>query len=223
MVERVVDGKDRGLGSDRFLHVATVGVRDRKSAIGGMDRKDAVAVDELNIAPPLVDDPSIHVGMKEAWKVVGHDGARLLCEGLGQGMAVAATRFDIGQITGVARCDLARIVLHPVDNKLVKSVRCPGVTDSDSFENQERPLQLDSQFDRTLEGKVRVEPSERCHPIENEFSVRLDRFRGGGSDSRGRDCGLHGWSSKGFPGASAQCSGLKSDRRGRFDAEESRD
>jgi len=198
MVQRVVCGKDRRLGGDRFLHVPTIGMGHGEGAIGGMDRKDPVAVDQLDAAAPFADDALIERGMEEAWKIIRYDGTCLFRERLRQGMTIAATRFDIGEVTCAGRSDLPGVIPHTVDDKPVESIACPWIADAERFQDEEGALKLDGPFDGSLQGEIGVQSPKRRHPVKDVFPMRLDRFAGRGSDSdfrNGRGHGRHHGSS----------------------------
>jgi hypothetical protein len=153
--------------------------------------KDPVAVDQLEIASPFAGDAFIEGGIEEAWEVVGDDGACLFSECLHEGVAITAARFDVSEIGRILGSHFASVIAHAIDNKLMESIAGPGIADLECFEDEERTLELDREFDGPLQGEIRMESSMCDHPVKDEMPVRLDRLAGAVSDADRRNLGSH--------------------------------
>jgi hypothetical protein len=63
------------------------------------------------------------------------------------------------------------MIRHAIDQEKMESIRCPGIPDADGFQNYQRLLEFDRQFDRTLQREIRMQPSERGHPVHDESAI----------------------------------------------------
>ena len=173
-----------------LLQEASEVISPRENAIGGSHWKHAVAIDQFEGDGNLLRCRLNHPWEKEAGKVVADDDARFLAEGLEQSATIAVLLFQV-RIVGHRLLRKCRLILnHTFDDKSVNSITCPFVAGSQSFENDQRFVQLSRPFDGALEREIPGRTAVGNHPVEDVFAFVVDLVAADVANANGWDAGF---------------------------------
>ena len=79
-----------------FLHPAAIGVSNRKSSLGGLQRHQPICIHGQQRARQLATDRPQHTGVEEAGEVVSNNRRGLLGQGFDQSPARTCSGFYVG-------------------------------------------------------------------------------------------------------------------------------
>ena len=121
--------------------------------------------------------------MEETRKVIGDRRASVFGQCFGKPTAIARGRLDVAYVRDRQVFRSFPIVEHPIEYEPMEPIACPSIPDTQSLENHKRFAQSDRQFDRTLKGEIRREPSVGRHPVQHILTVGAQVALGRGSNA----------------------------------------
>lgn len=110
---------------------------DGECPIGASHRNNGIAIHQLDCTSPLRCNPLIQCGMEETREVVGYNHAGLGSDGTEQSTPVIGIQLDMRAVKGIRIADRFRVLQHPIQDELMKSIAGPFVVTANRFKNDQ--------------------------------------------------------------------------------------
>jgi len=137
-------------------------------------RIDSIGIDQLQTDRDLLSGRRMHLGEKETGKVIADNNAGFGGEGGDRSPARIRRWLEVGIVPCRSVAQSRSVVLHPVDDELVKSGTIPAIVRTERFKNQQRLGQFLCPVESPVKAVIPTRPPIGDHPVEHILAARIN-------------------------------------------------